>query len=95
MAKLTNLTASKCETYLSIWYENMNDNVVPYYDKDNNVWEFEYFNGEICDHELPSSFYVYWFCNPDIIEPNYNIKKSQLDGTCLYELEIETRLACN
>ena len=94
MSKLENISNSACVSYLSVWDDSNDNNTTPYYDDENKVWEFRYYNGQNCGNQLPSSFYVYWFCNPSIIAPNFNVKKAENVAPCLYELEIESNVAC-
>ena len=94
MSKLDNVNTGLCESYLAIWDENNEDNVLPSYDEDDKVWEFSFNNGETCGNQLESSFYVYWFCNQDIRAPSFRVKKAEEVAPCLYDLEIESDAAC-
>eukprot|EP01084_Bolivina_argentea_P077993 141521_1 len=91
MANLVYIAELDCQSYLAVWNDDANS-VNPSYDSDNKVWEFIYQNGEPCNNQLPSEFFVYWYCDDSI--PEFKVISAGLLAPCLYKLEIASSVAC-
>eukprot|EP01084_Bolivina_argentea_P077992 141519_1 len=92
MANLVYIATLDCQSYLAIWDNDTDNSVNPSYDSDNKVWEFIYQNGEPCNNQLPSEFFVYWYCDDTI--PEFKVRSAGLLAPCLYKLEIASSVAC-
>ena len=70
-----------------------NNTVEPYYDAINETWIFQYENAE-CIGYFPQrfQFLVHYHCNPNA--GLYHVQSMQAPHVCLFEMHIDSNLAC-
>jgi len=87
MGFLAEIDDLKCLQSLAIWNDG---SVEPSYDAEKQLWQFVYEIPNGCDG-LTSVFMVYYTCNPNTF---YTIESASTVTTCLYQMTIQTYLAC-
>ena len=88
MAFLAEMDDLKCLNIIGTWN---NGTIQPSYDAQNNVWQFIYEMPNGCHDGLTSVFMVYYTCN---LNTFYTIESASTVTTCLYQMTIQTYLAC-
>ena len=70
-----------------------NSTVRPYYNSKNRTWVFKYENAE-CIGYYPQffQFFAYYHCNPKA--GSYKVQSMYVEGSCLFEMHIDTQFAC-